>query len=74
MKMANKLTPLEVKKRNAVKDAIRNVAPSCKGNFEIPMSALHYINYGNRMRQKPIRASYDYVYKTMHEMIRNKEI
>ena len=61
-------------KRNVVRDAIKVVAPKCKGNFEIPMSAINYINYGNRMRKKPIRAGYDYVYNTMHEMIRNKEI
>lgn len=61
-------------KRCVVRDAIKAVAPQCKGNFEIPMSAISYINYGNRMRKKPIRAGYDYVYNVMHEMIKNKEI
>lgn len=61
-------------KRNIVKEAIRNVAPNCKGNSEIPMSAINYIEYGNRLRKKPIRASYNYVQSLAYEMIRNKEI
>lgn len=67
-------TPTAIQKRLAVKDAIKKVAPQCKANFEIPMSALNYIDYGNRLRKKPVRASYDYVYNLMHEMIDNKEI
>lgn len=63
-----------VQKRIAVKEAIKAVAPKCKGNFEIPMSAISYIEYGNNLRKKPIRASYDYVQNLTYEMIRNKEI
>lgn len=72
--MAQKITPAVARKRWIVRDAIRKVVPECKANFEIPMSALNYINYGNRMREKPVKVSYEYVYKTMHEMIRNREI
>lgn len=45
-------TPTAIQKRLAVKDAIKKVAPQCKANFEIPMSALNYIDYGNRLRKK----------------------
>ena len=67
-------TPASIQKRLAVKEAIKKVAPQCKGNFEIPMTALNYINYGNRLRKKPVRASYDYVCNVMYEMFDNKEI
>lgn len=64
----------KVLKRQVVIEAIKVVAPKCKGTFEIPMSAIAYIEYGNRLRKKPIRASYDYVYSLMHEMINSKII
>ena len=66
--------PASVKKKAIVKEAIKKVAPNCKGNFEIPMSAISYIEYGNRLRKKPIRASYNYVSDIMYEMFDNKEI
>ena len=65
---------IDVFKHSIVRDAIKNVAPKCVANFEIPMSAINYINYGNRLRKKPVRASYNYVYNVMHEMIKNNEI
>ena len=63
-----------VLKRQVVKEAIKVVAPKCKGNFEIPMSAITYIENGNRLRKKPVRASYDYVRALVYEMIQAKEI
>jgi len=67
-------TPASILKRNAVKDAIKAVAPNCKGNFEIPMSAISYIEYGNRLRKKPIKVSYNYAQSLTYEMLKNKEI
>ena len=61
-------------KKHIVRDAIKNVAPKCKGNFEIPMSAISYIEFGNRLRKKPVRASYNYVSDVVYEMLKNKEI
>lgn len=72
--MNSKITPSQIIKRNVVKDAIKQVAPKCKGNFEIPMSAINYIEYGNRLRKKPVKASYDYVKNLAYEMIKNNEI
>lgn len=69
-----KETTASIEKRRVVKDAIKQVAPKCKGNFEIPMSAINYIEYGNRLRKKPVRASYNYVQSVAYDMIRNKEI
>lgn len=66
--------PASVQKRIVVKEAIKAVAPKCKGNFEVPMSAISYIEYGNNFRKKPIRASYDYVSNLAYKMLRNKEI
>lgn len=67
-------TPASIEKRRVVIDAIKSVAPKCKGNFEIPMSAINYINYGNRLRKKPVRASYEFVQNLTYEMLKNKEI
>ena len=61
-------------KRQVVCDAIKAVAPKCKGNFEIPMSAINYINNGNNLRKKPVRASYDYVQDMAYRMMRNRQI
>ena len=61
-------------KRSVVIDAIKKVAPKCKANFEIPMSAYCYIMEGNRLRKKPVHVSYDYVSNLMHEMIRKNII
>ena len=67
--MVWKETPAVIEKRRVVVDAIKKVAPQCKANFEIPMTAYMYIMEGNRLRKKPIRASYEYISKVMHEML-----
>ena len=67
--MNNQKVSASVLKRNAVIEAIKAVAPNCSANFEIPMSAIAYIEYGNRLRKTPIRVSYNYVYNLMHEML-----
>lgn len=61
-------------KRNAVISAIKVVAPQCKGNFEIPMSAMLQIEKDNSLRKRPIRASYDYIKNLTFEMLQNNEI
>ena len=45
-------TPASILKRQVVSEAIKAVAPKCKGNFEIPMSAINYIENGNKLRKK----------------------
>lgn len=67
-------TPASIEKRRVVIDAIKSVAPKCKGNFEIPMSAINYIEYGNRLRKKPIRVSFNYVQELTYEMLDKKMI
>lgn len=67
-------TPASILKRQVVSEAIKAVAPKCKGNFEIPMSAINYIENGNRLRKKPIRASYSYVQELTYEMLDKKII
>ncbi len=57
-------------KKRIVMDAILIASQKCKATFEIPMIAISIINSDNRLRKKPIRVSYDYVYNLMHEMIR----
>ena len=71
--MADKMSAIAYK-RSIVHDAIKHVAPMCKGNFEIPMSAISYIQYGNRLRKTPVRVSYSYVSDMVYEMLKNKEI
>ena len=71
--MADKISA-SAYKRHIVREAIKQVAPKCKGNFEIPMSAISYIEYGNRLRKKPVRASFNYVKDLTYEMLKNKEI
>lgn len=61
-------------KRYVVKKAIKEVSKTVCANFEIPMSVLNKLDFDNRLRKKPVKASYDYVYNLMHEMIRNHEI
>ena len=56
-------------KKQVVIDAIKQVAPKCKANFEIPMSAYTYIEYGNRLRKKPVKASYNYIQNVMYEFL-----
>ena len=63
-----------IEKRKVVIDAIKKVAPTCKANFEIPMLAYMYIMEGNRLRKKPVKASYDYISNLMHEMLKNGAI
>ena len=73
--MADKTkTPASIRKRQVVIEAIKAVAPQCKGNFEIPMSAINYIEYGNRLRKEPIRASFNYVQSLTYEMLDKKII
>lgn len=61
-------------KRYVVRKAIKEVSKSCCANFEIPMAAITKIEFDNRLRKKPVKASYDYVYNMMHEMLRSNEI
>lgn len=61
-------------KRYVVRKAIKDVANTCRGNFEIPMTAISKINFDNKMRKKPVKASYDYVSNMVYEMLRNNEI
>lgn len=61
-------------KRNAVKTAIKKAATCCKGNFEIPMCAIHIVNEENSLRKKPIRVSYEYAQSMTYEMLKNGEI
>ena len=74
MSCLGRKVPAAVYKRVVVREAIKKVAPGCIANFEIPVNALSYIEKENRMRKKPVRASYDYVQKTMYDMLDNKEI
>lgn len=67
-------TPAAVKKKIVVREAIKAVAPKCKANFEIPMSAYVYIEKGNSIRKSPVKASYSYIQQVMYEMILAKEI
>ncbi len=62
--------PYSVLKRRVVCDAIKKVAPKCKGNFEIPMTAISVIEADNRLRKKPIRVSYAYVQNLAYEMFK----
>ena len=64
----------DIYKRTVVREAIKKVAPFCKGNFEIPMAAIYEINKDNRLRKKPVRASYDYVSEVMYQMLNRNEI
>lgn len=67
--MSNYSTPAQVLKRQVCIDAIKKVANQAKGNFEIPMLAIQYIEYGNRLRKKPVRVSYDYMRNLVYEML-----
>ena len=73
MSAKDKMSATEYK-RYVVRKAIKEVAKTCCANFEIPMSAIAKIDFDNRVKKKLVRASYDYVYNMMHEMIRNNEI
>ena len=71
---ATKVRASDIYKRSVVRDAIKKVAPYCKGNFEIPIAAIVEINKGNVLRKKPIRASREYVASVMYQMLNLGEI
>ena len=73
MNSKNEMSAAEYK-RYVVRKALKEVSKTVCANFEIPMSAIAKINFDNRLRKKPVKASYDYVYNMMHEMLRNHEI
>lgn len=67
--MANYSTPAQILKRQVCIDAIKKVANQAKANFEIPMLAIQYVEFGNLLRKKPVRVSYSYMQSLTYDLL-----